>query len=78
MEFGQDEYYKQIFKEDFRGFDYEKQRDAWREGTDFSFACEFYALSDEPLTDEESATVVESSTEESVSVTDGSSENASV
>ena len=34
---------------DFRGYSYEKQRDAWKEGTDFSFAAEFYAISDKPL-----------------------------
>lgn len=41
--FGDDSYYKQIIKEDFRGFDYEKQRDSWREGTDFSFVARFFA-----------------------------------
>jgi hypothetical protein len=37
-------------KEDFRGYGFEKQRDAWKEGTDFSFSAEFYAISDDPLT----------------------------
>ena len=41
--FGEDAYYEKIFVEDFRGFDFQKQRDAWREGTDFSFAVEFFA-----------------------------------
>jgi len=45
--FGEDSYYKEIVVTDFRGYDYEKQRDAWREGTDFKFACEFYAEADE-------------------------------
>lgn len=30
--FGEDAYYQEIFKEDFRGYDFEKQRDAWKEG----------------------------------------------
>lgn len=41
--FGEDAYYAEIIKADFRGYDFEKQRDAWREGTDFSFVAEFYA-----------------------------------
>lgn len=44
--FGEDAYYEQIFVEDFRGFDFQKQRDAWREGTDFTFAVEFFAKSE--------------------------------
>jgi hypothetical protein len=45
--FGEDKYYDEIIQKDFRGFDFAKQRDSWREGTDFSFACEFWALSEE-------------------------------
>ena len=45
--FGEDSYYKEIMVTDFRGYDFEKQRDAWREGTDFKFACEFYGEADD-------------------------------
>ena len=45
--FGEDAYYEKIFVQDFRGFDFQKQRDAWREGTDFSFATEFFAKMEE-------------------------------
>ncbi len=40
--FGEDEFYQKIVQDDIRG-DFEKQRDAWREGTDFSFTVEFPA-----------------------------------
>lgn len=46
INFGEDDYYSQIFLPDFRGFDFVKQRDAWREGVDFSFVAEFYAKSE--------------------------------
>ena len=45
--FGEDKYYEEIILKDFRGYDFQKQRDSWREGTDFSFAAEFYAISEE-------------------------------
>ena len=41
--FGEDQYYEQIVVTDFKGHDFIKQRDSWREGTDFSFKLEFYA-----------------------------------
>ena len=41
--FGEDSYYEQIIQKDFREYDYIKQRDSWREGTDFSFTAEFFA-----------------------------------
>ena len=41
---GDDDCYDQIIKEDSRGFDFQKQRDAWRESTDFSFVSEFWAV----------------------------------
>ena len=41
--FGEDEFYSEIVKEDFRGFNFEQQRDAWKEGTDLSFTAEFCA-----------------------------------
>lgn len=44
--FGEDSYYEQIIQKDFRDYDYTKQRDTWREGTDFSFIAEFYAQID--------------------------------
>jgi hypothetical protein len=44
--FGEDPYYNEIILSDFRGYDYEKQRDTWREGTDFTFAAEFFANSE--------------------------------
>ena len=40
---GEDEYYSTIIQEDFRGFAYDAQRDAWREGTDFTFSAVFQA-----------------------------------
>ena len=45
--FGEDSYYQEIIQPDFRGFDYAKQRDSWREGTDFAFSAQFYAISEE-------------------------------
>ena len=42
--FGEDAYYEEIIKEDFRGYDFQKQRDTWREGTPFKFQAEFYCL----------------------------------
>jgi len=47
VRFGDDAYYEQIIQEDFRGYNYTKQRDAWREGTDFSFVAEFFARIDQ-------------------------------
>eukprot|EP01041_Mallomonas_annulata_P003906 gene3906-7790_t len=41
--FGEDSYYDEIFLKDFRDYDFQKQRDAWKEGTDFSFIVEFFA-----------------------------------
>ena len=41
--FGEDSYYETIIKEDFRGYDFQKQRDAWKEGTPFKFSAEFFA-----------------------------------
>jgi hypothetical protein len=40
---GEDEYYSTIIQEDVRGFAYDAQRDAWREGTDFVFTAVFSA-----------------------------------
>lgn len=40
---GEDEYYSTIIQEDVRGFAYDAQRDAWREGTDFAFTAVFSA-----------------------------------
>ena len=45
--FGEDAYYETIIQKDFRGYDFPKQRDSWREGTDFSFSSEFFAISEE-------------------------------
>merc|ERR1711871_506124 len=41
--FGEDEFYEKIVQKDFRGLDFEGQRDAWKEGTDFTFVVEFPA-----------------------------------
>ena len=46
--FGEDAYYEEIVKTDFRGYDFQKQRDAWREGTPFKFAAEFYCAEEKP------------------------------
>ena len=75
MRFGEDEYYKEIIKEDFRGFDYETQRDSWREGNDFAFHAEFYAVCDNPLIESEEAAIVD--TEVVREVVDVDAENAS-
>ena len=45
--FGEDAYYEQIIQPDFRGYDFLKQRDTWREGTDFPFSAVFHAISEE-------------------------------
>ena len=45
--FGEDEYYKSIIQTDERGFDFEQQRDAWRENCDFPFSAKFFAIKDE-------------------------------
>ena len=50
--FGEDDYYEQIVLNDFRGYDFIKQREAWREGTDFTFKAEFYC-EEEASTEEE-------------------------
>ena len=42
--FGEDSYYQEIIKENQQGFDFEEQRAAWKEGTEFSFTSEFYAI----------------------------------
>jgi hypothetical protein len=51
--FGEDAYYEQIVAKDFRDYDFQKQREAWREGTDFSFKAEFFAEADEAPAAEE-------------------------
>ena len=43
VEFGEDSVYESIFLPDALGYDFQKQRDAWREGQDFSFVVEFFA-----------------------------------
>ena len=50
--FGEDDYYEQIVLNDFRGYNFIKQREAWREGTDFTFKAEFYC-EEEASTEEE-------------------------
>jgi hypothetical protein len=37
VKFGEDDYYQEIVSVDFRGYDFQKQRDTWREGTDFRY-----------------------------------------
>lgn len=51
--FGEDDYYEQIVVKDFRGYDFQKQRETWREGTDFTFKAEFYAEEEESSIDEQ-------------------------
>jgi hypothetical protein len=58
--FGEDQYYEQIVVKDFKGHDFTKQRDTWREGTDFSFILEFFAEQDKD--DETESSKSESST----------------
>ena len=61
--FGEDVYYEEIIKEDFRGYDFQKQRDTWREGTPFKFQAEFFCLeegdSSSEETDSSTASVIE-------------------
>lgn len=45
--FGEDAYYQEIVQPDFRGYDFAKQRDTWREGTDFAFSAKFFAITEE-------------------------------
>eukprot|EP01038_Epipyxis_sp_PR26KG_P015334 gene15334-20664_t len=52
--FGEDSYYDKIIKEDFRGYNFTQQRDAWREGVDFVFKAEFYAINEEPSDEDDS------------------------
>lgn len=51
--FGQDEYYTDIFINDSEGNNFMTQRDAWREGTDFKFAVEFFAKEGDAQGEEE-------------------------
>lgn len=44
VQFGEDAYYQQIITEDARGFDFLKQRDSWKEGIDFNFGAQFFAV----------------------------------
>ncbi len=44
--FGEDAYYQEIIQKDFRDYDFVKQRDSWREGTDLKFSAMFYAEKD--------------------------------
>lgn len=53
MPFGEDNYYEQIVLEDFRGYDFIKQRESWREGTDFTFKAMFYAEEDATSVEEQ-------------------------
>jgi len=62
--FGEDSYYQEIIQPDFRGFDYAKQRDSWREGTDFAFSAQFYAISEEEGEGEGDAKVIDVEAEE--------------
>lgn len=51
--FGEDDYYEKIVLDDFRGYDFIKQRETWREGTDFVFKAEFFAEEDAPTIEEQ-------------------------
>mmetsp|Transcript_24783 Transcript_24783/g.22513 ORF Transcript_24783/g.22513 Transcript_24783/m.22513 type:complete len:217 (+) Transcript_24783:9-659(+) len=59
VNFGEDQYYEEIIQKDFRGYNFTEQRDSWREGTDYSFVAEFFALREE---EEDSDSEVDSST----------------
>lgn len=43
VDFGSEGFFGDIIQPDESGNDYEAQRKAWREGTDFKFVAEFYA-----------------------------------
>ena len=51
--FGEDDYYEQIVVQDFRGYDFQKQRESWREGTDFTFKAQFFAEAEESSVEEQ-------------------------
>jgi len=53
--FGEDSYYQEIIKDDHRDFNYEKQRDSWREGTDLPFVAEFFARAGEGSSEDEAS-----------------------
>ena len=44
--FGEDEFYTSIIQTDERGYDFEQQRDAWKENMDFPFSAKFFAVRD--------------------------------
>ena len=47
VSFGEDSYYQEIILDDFRQYNFTKQRDSWKEGTDFPFTSEFFAKKEE-------------------------------
>ena len=75
LQFGEDEYYGSIIKEDERGYDFEKLRDSWREGTDLIVNASFYAISDDGEEDEAPEVVEEEAQGGSLSAVAGN-ENA--
>ena len=42
--FGEDSYFEQIIQADENGLGYEKRRDTWKEGSDFPFVAELFAV----------------------------------
>jgi hypothetical protein len=68
--FGEEVYYGTIIQKDAKGLDYFQQRDAWREGTDFSFAAEFYAKIASAEEEDEPSQVVDVSNNSTVVDTD--------
>lgn len=53
--FGEDEFYTSIIQTDERGYDFEQQRDAWKENMDFPFSAKFFAVRDIEEEDEAAA-----------------------
>ena len=46
MQFGSDEFYESVIEDSPTGKSFVQQRDAWKEGQDFSFTANFYATED--------------------------------
>lgn len=58
VKFGEDKYYEEIILKDDRGYGFADQRDAWREGNDYSFAAEFFAFKEEEMIEDVKETEV--------------------
>lgn len=74
---GDDEFFEAVIQKDFRNFDFQKQRDTWREGTDFTFAAEFLAKVAEDEGEAVDSTSVDKSSAIDVEAVSSSSDESS-